>query len=401
MSVSYYKGTEIPEMNYNITVDAKLQEKAIDITVNGSTVISPDSNYDALSGVTVNVNVPSSGGGESSGEGIVDLGSIGYTDDDIPDSWKEGLEYAKEIQENWDSSKTSMSNKFSNNKNLVFMPMVDTSNVTSMNSCFDGCSSLTTIPELNTSKVTSMSSCFDDCFSLQAIPELDTSNVTSMDYCFYGCNSLQYIPELDTSNVTSMNGCFNGCSSLTTIPELNTSKVTNIQNCFSYCSSLTTIPQLDLSKVRNINGAFSNCSNLIYVPELNTVSITTYADGFSYCTKLKRIEGISFKSMGSLTSSRFLFGYSSNIPCSYILIKDIGTNSSCTSIDTTYARVWGIADDYNPDARQSLIDSLLTYSFDRRTAGYSDCTIKLYSNVKALLTEDEINSIQAKGYIIS
>ena len=91
MSVSYYKGVEIPEMNYNITIDAKLQEKAIDITVNGSTVISPDSNYDALSGVTVNVNVPSSGGGESSGEGILDFNKIGYNE--IPNDIQEKFDY--------------------------------------------------------------------------------------------------------------------------------------------------------------------------------------------------------------------------------------------------------------------------------------------------------------------
>ena len=90
-----------------------------------------------------------------------------------------------------------------------------------------------------------------------------------------------------------------------------------------------------------------------------------------------------------------------NISLRYLLIKDIGTNPACASLDFSGLSIWGNASDDVPDARQSLIDSLLTYSFDRATAGYSTCTITLYGNVKALLTEDEIAQIQAKGYTIS
>ena len=261
----------------------------------------------------------------------VELGSIGYSSDDIPSLWKDGLEYAEEIKENWDSSITSMNSKYEGDTSLVFFPMIDTSKVTNMQKTFSGCEKLTTIPQLDTSKVTSMTGCFKGCTSLTTIPELDTSNVTSIGYCFQGCTSL------------------------TTIPKLNTSKLTDARDITYLCSG---------------------------------------------CSSLKRVEEISFKGIGKVYSSDFIFS-SSNTSCSYLLIKDIGTKSACTTIDTTYARVWGINDEDNPDARQSLIDSLLTYSFDRATAGYSNCTIKLYSTVKALLTEEEINQIQAKGYIIS
>jgi hypothetical protein len=124
---------------------------------------------------------------------------------------------------------------------------------------------------------------------------------------------------------------------------------------------------------------------------------------FEGCTGLKRIEGISLKSRGNIIDpENFLFGTSPNTSCRYLLIKDIGTDSEYTTLDCTYARAWGINSEDVPDARQSLIDSLLTYSFDRRAAGYifSDYTIKLYSDVKAVLTEEEINQIEAKGYVI-
>ena len=332
----------------------------------------------------------------------VDLGSIGYSSDDILDLWKDGLEYAKEIKENWDSSITYMSGKYENNKNLVFFPKVDTSKVTRLSSCFKGCSNLLSIPKLDISNVTDIGYYFYECTSLTTIPQLDTSNVTDMGYCFYGCRSLTTIPQLDTSNVTDMGNCFYQCSNLLSIPQLDTSNVTTMSNCFYGCTSLTTIPELNTRNVTTMGYCFYNCTSLTRIPELNTSNVTNMSYMLLNCSKLKRIEGISFKSMGSISSSSsFIFGSTSNTSCSYLLIKDIGTNSSCTTFDTTNARKWGVNDEVNPDARQSLIDSLLTYSFDRASAGYSNCTIKLYSTVKALLTTDEINQIQAKGYIIS
>lgn len=277
---------------------------------------------------------------------------IGYTG--APDNIQKGFDYAKEIKEGWDSSVSSLYSRFKEDTSLVFMPMVDISSVTNMNYCFSGCTNLIEIPELNTISITDMNYCFANCSSLTTIPQLNTSNVTNMRECFYNCSKLIEIPELDTGKVTVMESCFYNCDSLTTIPQLDTSNVIRVYNCFGHCD------------------------------------------------KLKRIPSISFKSMGSISSySDFIFGYFANSACRYILIKDIGTNPNCTTIDTTYTRVWGIADTEITDAKQSLIDSLLTYSFDRRAAGYSDCTIKLYSDVKAVLTSDEITQIQNKGYIIS
>ena len=52
-------------------------------------------------------------------------------------------------------------------------------------------------------------------------------------------------------------------------------------------------------------------------------------------------------------------------------------------------------------ARQSVIDTFITYSYDRATAGYSACSINLSTNTKALLTQDEIAQITAKGYTLA
>jgi hypothetical protein len=83
-----------------------------------------------------------------------------------------------------------------------------------------------------------------------------------------------------------------------------------------------------------------------------------------------------------------------------MVIKNLGYYKSGSYLNMEYSRVWGIANDEVLDARQSLIDSLITYSFDRATAGYPTMTMKLYPNVKALLTDDEIAQITAKGYTL-
>jgi hypothetical protein len=52
------------------------------------------------------------------------------------------------------------------------------------------------------------------------------------------------------------------------------------------------------------------------------------------------------------------------------------------------------------NARQDLVDSLITNSFDRATAGYSVFTITLSQETYNLLTEEEITAITNKGYTI-
>lgn len=83
-----------------------------------------------------------------------------------------------------------------------------------------------------------------------------------------------------------------------------------------------------------------------------------------------------------------------------MLLKNLG-QSTATSWGLSSFPNWGINDDKYPDARQSLIDTLITYSYDRASAGMSACTVRLQSNIKSLLTEDEIAQITAKGFTIS
>lgn len=92
-----------------------------------------------------------------------------------------------------------------------------TSNVTDMTSMFSNCRNLITIPLIDTSKVTNVNSMFRDCSNLTSIPELDTSNVTYSASMFNGCSKLTSVPELDMSKSNSTDFMFSGCTKLTSI----------------------------------------------------------------------------------------------------------------------------------------------------------------------------------------
>ena len=267
---------------------------------------------------------------------------------------------------------------------------------------FTDCNSLREVGDINiTGRAIIYYNFFQNCYALRKIGNMNTTGSISFENMFSGCISITSIPQLDTSSGTNFNAMFSGCSSLTSIPQLDTSKGTNFGAMFNGCKALTSVPQLDTSSGTNFSGMFSNCSSITTIQQIDTSSGTNFNGIFSNCLNLKRIEGISLKSLNKTVGYFYLTGYRDMNYLRYALIKDIGTCTDMTSISFTYWPVWGVEDETSPDARQSLIDSLLTYSFDRATAGYSTCTITLLSYTKALLTEDEIAQITSKGYTIA
>ena len=256
---------------------------------------------------------------------------IGYPE--TPDFIQKGIDYAKSIYDSWTCIENGILD-FSNRKELVYFPLVDTSTLQSVR--FSNCSNLTYVPPIQvTSRVKYTSSMFYNCYKLTS---LDLSN-------------------FDTSNVTNMSSMFGSCSGLT---ELDLSS-------------------FDTSKVTDMSSMFGMCSSLIKV------------DG-----------SISFKSYSSSTMNyNYLFAYNQLANLVKITFKDIGYHPNATQFNTSYCLYWGNNTNDVPDAKQSVIDSLITYSFDRATNGYSTCTVTLSSKTKGLLTEDEIAQITAKGFTIA
>ena len=215
---------------------------------------------------------------------------------------------------------------------------------------------------------------------------------------FSGDTQLIYMPLVDTSSATNMSNMLSGCTRLEYMPLINTSGVTDMGSMFRSCSKITTIPQLNTSACTSMLSMFRDCSNLTTIPQLNTSNVEYAQDMFQTCSSLGKIEGLDFTSYIYDSS---IFGTSNNNSIKYALFKNIGTPSGRTTYQFNRATNWGVADSTYTDARDSLVDSLLTYSFDRATAGYSTCTIKLSSNSKNQLTAQEISDIEAKGYTIT
>lgn len=175
----------------------------------------------------------------SGGSTDLDWQTIGY--DKRPNVIDYGYEYAQEIQKNWTPS-TSLDNKFSNDKDIRFMPLVDTSTATSMQSMFSNCSSLCSIAKIDTSNVSRMNSMFDSCYALASIPLLNTSKVVNFQTFCASCQSLKEIPKLDFASANNFYLMFSGCSSLTKVPVLNIKTIQSsigITNMFRYCLKLT------------------------------------------------------------------------------------------------------------------------------------------------------------------
>lgn len=164
-----------------------------------------------------------------------------------------------------------------------------------------------------------------------------------------------------------------------------------------------TFPSLNLSQCTNFNSMFNNCYLFNEILPLDTSNSYNLSYMF-LASPIIKIHEISVKNSES-NDSMFGHSWSPNPIPRYILIKDIGYRESLTG-ESFYktASNWGVEDSTIPlsvGARQSVIDSLITYSFDRAAAGYPTYTISLSTNTKALLTEEEIAQITAKGFTIA
>lgn len=359
---------------------------------------------------------------------------IGYTT--TPQYMVDGVAYAKQIKDTWDANRTQA--VYSNDSKLTYFPQVDTSNITYFK--FDNCYALQNIPSLNvTSKLSSLYQSFQYCASLAQIEDINTwdvSNVTTMYHSFYNCYCIISLDlsGWDTGNVTNIESAFANCNHLTylNLTGWDMSKVTQAKELFKGCSKLPEIigiENLNLSATSVLTGLFSNCDSLtsLDLSGWDMSNLTEMGNLFYQCNRLKSVnlsgwDTSNVKNMSQCLYARVLekvdgfldlttcnynvsdyyfMGYTNQTNLRKITFKNIGYQSGKTGISFKYINNWGVDTDTITDARQSLIDSLIAYSFDRATAGYSTHTISLSNNTKAVLTEEEIAQITAKGYTIA
>lgn len=320
------------------------------------------------------------------------LGEIGWNLAEQP-FLKDAIDYAKEIQKNPKSS-------YWDDKQLVIFPKVDELEL-KMN-MFNN-SGLILFP--NGVKLTGT---LDSVFQYAPIQHLDLTKlegVTNMKYAFYDC---AYLTTIETNEnfgvgVSTMYNIFNHCLRLESPITLNISSCTDMNNAFNNCSKIPYIKLIgDPTNITNTSAIFNNCTSLTYLSIPEDFPLT-YSSGHLGGIIVPKIYGsFDYSKCIDYGSSyyKWVCYFTQNNHTRYMLIKNLGYYKSGSYLNMEYSRVWGIANDEVPDAKQSLIDSLITYSYDRASAGYSTMTMKLYADVKALLTEDEIAQITAKGYTL-
>ena len=190
-----------------------------------------------------------------------------------------------------------------------------------------------------------------------------------------------YIPLLwaDFSHLTSAiklsfrrygfeQGFLHGCNKIQSLDlnNLDISKNVNLNRMFCQCSSLQSlsIEGWDVSKVTDMNQMFYGCSSL--------QSLDLSGWNLESCTYMDYLGQYNFNPKTLKLGTGFF--------------KCPATKSSLSFSRWTDA---------------SVRESLVVNSYDRKANGLPDFTITLHANTKAVLSEDDIAAMTAKGYIIA
>ena len=271
------------------------------------------------------------------------------------------------------------------------------------------------------------------------VSHLDTSNFISMDNMFRNCYLLTEldVSHFDTSKVTNMASMFQGCSALTSlnVSGFDTSKVTNMASMFQGCSAKDIdLRAWNVENVTNMASMFRNsAAKKIHLTDWNAVKCTDMGNMFSACSYIENIYGLStlVKSACQLLPS---FDYcpaidldlsgwdtsgaksvSLNFYMSKIGIVDCsGDGWNNVNISKFYRFLEG-ANQFKLGKNffnMPLIDKvgivsyvakeyLVEGSYDRKSNGLVDLTLVLASNIKNKLTESDIATMTAKGYVIA
>lgn len=228
-------------------------------------------------------NIPSGGG--------LDWTAIGYSSE--PSIIEDGYDYAKDIYDNWDSSITVTTSKYTNNKVIMFFPKVDMSNVTIATQMFYN--SGLVYAELDLPKTTNCQELFNGCNALRSAKLKTSSYLTNAKWLFTNCRSLLEVDmsEFNAFSVSSFLQMFKYCDNLKRIDMSNVEapNLTNTSSMFEHCISLEflDIRKLTLGNVTSYSLMFDMVPNDCEIIVKDDTQKTWITGKFSNLTNVKTV----------------------------------------------------------------------------------------------------------------
>ena len=193
------------------------------------------------------------------------------------------------------------------------------------------------------------------------VANLDTSGFTSFDVMFCNCNILSELnlSAWDTSQVTSMAVMFSGCSSLTSL-------------------NLSAWDTTSLGKGEKESRKDTGIYMMFYL-SYNIKTLDMGGDGWNFVNIPSSISFYRPLESGALTEWKL----GKNFFKGRFVNQNYNNNA------------------FNNWSKSSFIESIVTNSYDRRANGYDDVTLYFAAKLKDYLSEDDIATMTAKGYIIA
>lgn len=163
-----------------------------------------------------------------------------------------------------------------------------------------------------------------------------------------------------------------------------------------YCE---TLPVLDCGQIAPLFNVYYTCGYvLLNTPLIKDLHLTNTAAVTSFemvvnSDAVENVDGIDFSQSNTIKAIPF-GGKTARISG-----VNLGKRQELTSANF-YSENWG-NDAIRRGARQSVVDTLITNSYDRAAAGWASVTLMLSTYTHSLLTEAERAAITAKGYTIT
>ena len=144
-------------------------------------------------------------------------------------------------------------------------------------------------------------------------------------------------------------------------------------------------------KFKKGDGSYNDFITYIHIPHIDIRSQGRDMSSMFYrCSGLTSLDLSGFDT-SAVTSMGYMFSNCSSLT-SLILGPNFFKAPNVTSIDFSYCSKW---------TNNTVVTSLVTNSYDRATAGLKTMTLKLSTNTKAALTDEQKAAITAKGYTIA